>query len=309
MNNSTIIALVFISFATTAQDKNLSSGKYPPPVNFTAEQDHQNMMDQLGVTRLRPGASGNDSSPNHANYDESIANPYPELPDVLTLKNGKKVTTPDIWWKQRYPEIAEDMEREVYGRLPKSIPSVTWNITISEREFVGRIPVNARQLIGHVDNSAYPLIDVNISMTLVTPANVKGPVPILIMFGPSVLPNPVQPNRQDFDKINEALRELLSRDPAIEEILDKYPAYSPFVRPAGISPSGFPIPQGAVAGDIPSTQQLIADGWGYVYIDPASIQADNGAGITRGIIGLVNKGQPRKPDDWGALRAWAWGAA
>ena len=42
--------------------------------------------------------------------------------------------------------------------------------------------------------------------------------------------------------------------------------------------------------------------------DPTSVQADNGAGITRGIIGLVNKGQPRKPDDWGALRAWAWGA-
>ena len=39
------------------------------------------------------------------------------------------------------------------------------------------------------------------------------------------------------------------------------------------------------------------------------MQADNGAGITRGIIGLVNKGQPRKPEDWGALRAWAWGAA
>jgi hypothetical protein len=40
-----------------------------------------------------------------------------------------------------------------------------------------------------------------------------------------------------------------------------------------------------------------------------SIQADNGAGLTKGIIGLVNKGQPRKPDDWGSLRAWAWGAA
>ena len=57
------------------------------------------------------------------------------------------------------------------------------------------------------------------------------------------------------------------------------------------------------------TQQLVADGWGYAIINPASIQADNGAGITRGIIGLVNKGQARKPDDWGALRAWAWGAA
>jgi hypothetical protein len=54
---------------------------------------------------------------------------------------------------------------------------------------------------------------------------------------------------------------------------------------------------------------LIADGWGYASINPGSIQADNGAGLTKGIIGLVNKGQFRKPDDWGALRAWAWGAA
>jgi lysophospholipase L1-like esterase len=46
-----------------------------------------------------------------------------------------------------------------------------------------------------------------------------------------------------------------------------------------------------------------------VAINPGSIQADNGAGLTRGIIGLVNKGQARKPDDWGSLRAWAWGAA
>lgn len=54
---------------------------------------------------------------------------------------------------------------------------------------------------------------------------------------------------------------------------------------------------------------MIAHGWGFATISPASIQADNGAGITRGIIGLVNHGQPRKPEDWGALRAWAWGAA
>src|SRR5437660_10894606 len=50
-------------------------------------------------------------------------------------------------------------------------------------------------------------------------------------------------------------------------------------------------------------------GWGYATLSPTSVQADNGAGLTEGIIGLVNKGQPRKPDDWGALRAWAWGAS
>jgi hypothetical protein len=54
---------------------------------------------------------------------------------------------------------------------------------------------------------------------------------------------------------------------------------------------------------------LLQHGWGFALLLPTSVQADNGAGLTRGIIGLANKGQPRKPDDWGALRAWAWGAS
>lgn len=280
----------------------------PPPVNFTAEQDKRNMLEQLGITGLRPGYSGNESAPNHANYDESKANPYPELPDALTMKNGNKVTTPEMWWKRRRPEIAEDFEREVYGRIPAHTPDVTWTVLFSERELVGRTPVVARQLMGHVDNSACPLIDVNITMTLVTPANAHGPVPVLMMFGPSVVPAPAQPNRDDFDKLNAALKELLSRDPAVKAILDKYPAYNPLVRPDGINAWGFPVPSDDEAIP-PSSQQLISAGWGYAMVNPASIQADNGAGLTRGIIGLVNKGQPRKPDDWGALRAWSWGAA
>ena len=75
---------------------------------------------------------------------------------------------------------------------------------------------------------------------------------------------------------------------------------------------GWPVPiflHLQTRGSTYATGKLLAAGWGYVTIEPNSIQADNGAGLTRGIIGLVNKGQPRKPDDWGALRAWAWGAA
>ena len=75
--------------------------------------------------------------------------------------------------------------------------------------------------------------------------------------------------------------------------------------PGGAAPGAPPAPP----PDPPATEQLIAAGWGYATISPGSIQADNGAGLTKGIIGLVNKGQPRKPDDWGSLRAWAWGAA
>ena len=96
----------------------------PEPRTWTTEEDHRNMMAQLGIRKLRPGPSGNENAPNHANYDEAMANPYPNLPDVLTLKNGKKVTTAQMWWKQRRPEIVEDFEREVFGRVPRNVPKV-----------------------------------------------------------------------------------------------------------------------------------------------------------------------------------------
>src|SRR5579872_560661 len=100
-----------------------------PPQELTAAQDHQNLMDQLGIKALRPGPSGKETDPNHANYDESTANPYPNLPDALTLKNRKKVTTADMWWKQRRPEIVEDFDREVLGRVPANVPKVAWTVT------------------------------------------------------------------------------------------------------------------------------------------------------------------------------------
>jgi hypothetical protein len=63
------------------------------------------------------------------------------------------------------------------------------------------------------------------------------------------------------------------------------------------------------AGEPTWKEQLISKGWGYAILVPSSIQADNGAGLKQGIIGLVNKGEPRRPEDWGSLRAWAWGAS
>src|ERR1044071_2709663 len=108
--------------------------------SWTTAQDHQNMMDQLGIKALRPGPSGNESAPNHANYDVSKANPFPDLPDVLTLKNGRKVTTAEQWWSQRRPEIVEDFDREVLGRVPKNVPKVTWTVTETAEAMVGARP-------------------------------------------------------------------------------------------------------------------------------------------------------------------------
>jgi hypothetical protein len=275
----------------------------PPPVTFTAEQDHQNMMDQLGVKALRPGPSGNEKAPNHANYDESKANPFPEIPDPLTMNDGQKVTTPDQWWNKRRPELVEMLSRYVYGRVPEQTPKVTWKVNAVDHEFIGFTPVVAKDLIGEVDNSVSPAITVKIHMTLVTPAMAKGPVPVLMMFGRAGFPNPHEPSPDEFERINAAYKAMMiQQDPSLKDVFAKYPAWQP------IKATPFAFPQMNEDGDPPNEWQLIAAGWGFVRFDPASVQADDGAGITRGIIGLVNKGQPRKPEDWGALRAWAWGA-
>lgn len=237
----------------------------PEPKNWTPAEDHRNMMEQLGIKALRPGPSGKESDPNHANYDESLANPFPQLPDALTMKNGKKVTSAKMW-EQRRAEILEDFAREVLGRVPSNVPKVTWTVTQTVHDKVGSYPVIGKQVVGHVDNTSYPAIDVNIQLVLVTPDNGAGRAPVMVMFRGGGLPGAPQPS---------------------------FPGRA--APPAGSDP--------------PATEQLIADGWGYAFLNPSSIQADNGAGLTRGIIGLVNKGQPRKPDDWGALRAWAWGAS
>jgi hypothetical protein len=233
-------------------------------MNKVTQQDYKQMLVQLNITSVRPGANGNDpNAPNAANYDEAKANPFPNLPDPLTLKNGKKVTDAKTWWEKRRPEIVEDFDREIYGRVPKNTPKVNWEIVKDTTEMNGDMKVYTKKLIGRVDNSSYPAINVNIDLTLSTPANAKGPVPVVMEFG-------------------------------------------------FVFPPGFRLPQQPTNSNQPQTpswqQQVLAKGWGYAILIPSSIQADNGAGLTQGIIGLMNKGQPRKPDDWGSLRAWAWGA-
>ena len=94
----------------------------------------------------------------------------------------------DAWWERRRPEIVEDFEREVFGRVPKRVPAVAWTVVATTDTTVGGYPVLGRQLTGHVDNSAYPATTVDIQMIVVTPADVTRPVPVMMMFGGRGLP-------------------------------------------------------------------------------------------------------------------------
>jgi hypothetical protein len=245
------------------------------PVPITAAQDHQRMMDLLGLKELRPGVKQDGTGPYPVNWDESKANPWPKLPDPLLLNNGKRVTTAKAWTAKRRPELVEMFDREILGRAPPHAPAVRWEVTGTEQGSVGSGATVTKHLVGHVDDSIDPAITVNILADLILPADAHGPVPVVMEItfdrAPGEPPPPPRPARTG-----------------------PLAAAAAAARP----PDG-PSPK----------QQALAKGWGYALLYPTSFQADNAAGLTRGIIGLCNRGQPRKLDDWGTLRAWAWGAS
>ncbi|OSZ77035.1 hypothetical protein CAP36_11450 [Chitinophagaceae bacterium IBVUCB2] len=222
--------------------------------------DYKNMLAKLKIESTRPGPSGNPSASNAANVDESKASPYTSLPDPFLLKNGKKVTDAKTWWNKRRPEIVELFDKEMYGRVPTNTPKVRWEVISITDTVFGNQKAITKNLRGHVDNSSYPQINVDIQLSVTTLKEVNKPVPLIMEFG--------------------------------------------FIFPAGFRPQN-----NNAAPQKSWQEQLLEQGWGFAIIVPTSYQADNGAGLTQGIIGLCNKGQHRKPDDWGTLRAWAWGAS
>lgn len=283
----TLLILVVFSICLVSSKRAIGqeSAEKPTPVVFTTAQDHKNMLDQLGISKLRPGRNGDANGANPANYDETKANPFPQIPELMRLSDGTKVTNA-AEWETRRAEIIELLEREVYGRIPQNVPKVTWQVMESRKIKSGDNSAVQSHIIGVVDNSACPEINVRISMSVTLPINATEPVPVLMSFG-----------------------------------------WTPFEA----SPFGR-RDDGRADGPRPPSKQdkLLAAGWGSVILNPSTVQDDSGgfqirrfgpnpnsnenaepkgAGLTRGIIGLTNRGQPRKPDQWGALRAWAWGAS
>jgi hypothetical protein len=233
-----------------------------------AERDRELAL--LGITAMQPPATAYDfGKPGNANYDESLANPYPRLPALLIMRDGTPVKTATQWQKRR-AEINAMFDEDVYGKYPALIPSVIWKVDSVETITVQGIPAMVKHITGRVDNSSDPAIVVEIHADVVTPASTRGKKVPVIIGGGSIRPRPV----------------FAPPAPAPGQVVHKLS-----------SPPDAPD----------SGKLLLTEGWGFVGRNSNDVQADNGAGLNQGIIGLVNKGQPRSLDDWGVLRAWAWG--
>ena len=235
------------------------------PVHLTSEQDRERMLRLLGIgdSEMRPRSSTDARAPNAANYDETKANVYPNLPDPLLLKNGQRVTAPAMWRSKRRPEIVADFDREILGYTPARLPGVKWTVVKSTREHSDGMDVITKYVVGRVDNSIDPKISVQIDLLLVTPAHAARPVPVIMELA-----------------LGSEFKMALAG-------------------PAAGAPDKWAVPW----------QPVLRRGWGFAELSATSVQADSGAGLTEGIIGLMNRGQPRSLEDWGVLKAWAWGAS
>ena len=206
----------------------------------------------------------------------------------MKLASGEQVASPEQWWKTRRLEIVELLESEVYGRIPANVPRVKWEVRETREIKAGGKSAIQKHIVGVVENAACPEIKFNINMSLTMPKDATGRVPVLMSFG-----------------------------------------WTPFERsPFNVGGRGG---RGGQGGPRPPSKEdkLIAAGWGCATLNPSTVQDDSGgfqrnpfqrnatadakpvgAGSGRAASSAwTNLGQTRKPDDWGALRAWGLGQA
>ncbi len=271
----------------------LHSQPFPafPPDNVTATMDRDQMLWQLGLSfPLLPPKCEDPHAPKHAfpsdslnpegNWTDSAGHIITRSPfglwnnysdfsigifpgpdsirvgtytsiDLLKLKNGTRITTPETWWKKRRPEILKDVQEELWGEVPPDsvLPKVTFFVqtTVSEE-------YQQKNITGWVDISRYPQVRnrPKILATLRIPRSLQKPVPVMIVISGSFF---------------------------VKWTTDMY------------------------------WDLCAPNGWGVCVFNSDSLQPDHGAGLTSYLIGLCNKGNWRKPTDWGTLGAWSWGVS
>ena len=276
-----------------------------PPSDVTKEMDYYQMLYQLDIqlpelpaiaddpnrpSRLAqvPGNPGKWQMPDGSslnrspwglwtNYDDGAAGFFPGpdsarigVYDELSLTvtaSGEQITTAEAWNSRMRPQILQAVQQELYGMMPAADAV---KVTFSKTDYVA--PQNGGFGFGFG-----------------APA------------GGSAQQAPQYPS-----KMYTLTGEIdCSSYPQVRN----KPVISATLRlPENITK---PVPVMIVIGwsfmSDTYWQMAAPHGWGVCMFDPNTIQPDNGAGLTSYLIGLLNKGQWRKPDDIGSIGAWAWG--
>lgn len=208
-------------------------------------------------------------------YDESKVPAY-TLPDPLTCLDGTKVTTPELWFKKRRPEILELFRTHMYGRAP-----------------IGK-PTEMRFEIFDLDRNALGGKATRKQVRILFTGDPNGPSMDLLIYLPNDAPQPVP----IFMLLNFFGNHAIHPDPAIR------------IKPVWLKGQVVAPPEESRGRD-PSVpvEKILARGYGVATAYYGDIVPDFPECFKLGVFAAFDKlfGEKRPPDAWGAITAWAWG--
>ena len=110
-----------------------------------------------------------------SNYDESKVGDY-KLPNPLVMNDGRPVTSAEMWFKERRPEILKFYQTEIYGRIPENTPKVKWEVTETDDKARDGTAI-MKHVVGRMsDEPDGP----KMNMTVLLPAKAAGPMPMIL---------------------------------------------------------------------------------------------------------------------------------
>lgn len=208
------------------------------------------------------------------NYDESRVGSY-SLPDLLTLENGKKVTTPKQWYGKRRPEILKIVEDNQFGKYPKKKSPLRYKVR--QDYGFGGTTIRKQITVYFSKDDNGPRMDV----LLYLPKEKSGPSPVLLnlSFSPnnvSVADDGVSPGRR-WDASTKT--PILAETPTGERnyTLDAY------------------------------IKKFTEAGYAFATLCYTDIEPDFEGGKELGVRSLFE--EDVKDNEWGAISAWAWGVS
>ncbi|MHC1764404.1 MAG: family 16 glycoside hydrolase [Verrucomicrobiia bacterium] len=222
------------------------------------------------------------AEPPDVNYDEGRVPAY-VLPDPLLSSSGAKITDLEQWREVPRPEIIRLYQEHVYGRNPRPARPIQFEVASVDPQALGGKATRKQ-------------------VTVFLTGERSGPRMHLLLFLPNGAPKAVPA----FLGLNFYGNHCVHSDPGIE-------LSSQWMRPnkqmGVVNNRATEASRGLLAGRW-QVEKLIGRGYALATVYYGDIEPDFAHGWKMGVraaLGEQGTNTVFKPDDWGAIGAWAWG--
>jgi hypothetical protein len=216
------------------------------------------------------------------NYDESKIGPI-TLPDPLVRANGAKVADARDWTQRRRPEILERFTTQVYGRSPARPRDMKFQLLAEDKAALNGKATRKEIRILFTGKKDGPHMD----LLLYIPNAVKGKVPAFL-------------------GLNFSGNQAVSMDPGVR-LSDGWFRGG---RDSGVTNNRATEASRGIEASRWVVEKVIDRGFALATAYYGDIEPDHPEGWKNGVRAALSEDGAQtefKPDEWGAISAWAWG--